>query len=128
MSDADRIAVINKAFQDATADLQRWAAVVAPQIMAAFAPFVPFCPKEEPMTPTDADRRAAVEWSLRAEFKDGNQLAAAIGFLAGVAWERERAAKVAEDARRKVLDNPNDPSWTEHFADLAAAIRRGPTS
>jgi hypothetical protein len=38
--------------------------------------------------------------------------------------EREACARLIEDRRRRVLDDPADPSWTEHFAELLAAIRQ----
>jgi hypothetical protein len=35
----------------------------------------------------------------------------------------ERAAQLCEARRQKVLANPDDPSWTEHFAELKNEIR-----
>jgi hypothetical protein len=40
-----------------------------------------------------------------------------------VAAATERAAGLVAERREKVLANPRDPSWTEHFADLVVAIR-----
>ena len=36
----------------------------------------------------------------------------------------EQAALLCEAQRRKVLNNPGDPSWTEHFAELQNLIRK----
>lgn len=39
--------------------------------------------------------------------------------------ERKRCADLCEKQRNKVLANHNDPSWTEHFAELMEAINSG---
>lgn len=39
--------------------------------------------------------------------------------------ERARAAKIVEQRRLQILANPDDPSWTEHFAELQTIIRAG---
>lgn len=39
--------------------------------------------------------------------------------------EQDRCIKLIEKQRQKVLENKDDPTWTEHFADLIVAIRSG---
>lgn len=37
--------------------------------------------------------------------------------------QREIILDMIEERRRRVLMNPDDPSWTEHFAELICDIR-----
>lgn len=45
---------------------------------------------------------------------------------ARAAEAREWAAGRVQARRLAVLTDPDNPSWTEHFADLEVEIRRGP--
>lgn len=51
------------------------------------------------------------------------QAAIEAAYDAGVDAERKRAVGLCEERRKRVLNDPRDPSWTEHFAELANAIR-----
>lgn len=37
--------------------------------------------------------------------------------------EKKRCLSLIEQRRVQVLQSPSDPTWTEHFAELATAIR-----
>lgn len=44
------------------------------------------------------------------------------GFVEGFKAAQEIAAKLVEARRQRVLRNQDDPSWTEHFAELQGEI------
>lgn len=79
------------------------------------------------MTPTDADMKAASAFIRNSDLFPCSELTrsgARAAFLAGIAHERERAAKVAEGSGDEVGCPPDGVRRSCHIA-IAAAIRRG---
>jgi hypothetical protein len=57
---------------------------------------------------------------------DNERLRAEVAALrAGILAERVRCADLAEIQRLKIGEDPRDPSWTEHLAEVGAAILMG---
>lgn len=54
-----------------------------------------------------------------AEYRESIEGAGLGPYDLGLAEGLLRAAEIAERERKTILDNPSDPSWTEHLANVS---------